>query len=311
MISKVLKETTNMTREEWLECRREGLGGSDAAAACSVSRWRSQLELWMEKKGYSELRQQTDATYWGSIMEPIIREEFSKRTGMVVKQVNCILQHPNYDFMLANLDGLVDDPERGVGIFEAKTANAYTADAWEEEVPDEYLMQLHHYFAVTGLRFAYCAVLIGGNTFKYKLIERDESIINMLVALELKFWQSVQQNNPPVLNGSKACSQLLNKLYPSSMEKDLIQLPEEAKDLISQYEAASNDEKAAADRKEEAANKLKAMIGDNDGGVIDNYKVTWMTIESDRFDTKQLKAELPEIYEKYINKTSYRRFTIK
>ncbi|MDF2590889.1 MAG: hypothetical protein K0S75_355 [Clostridia bacterium] len=53
------------------------------------------------------------------------------------------------------------------------------------------------------------------------------------------------------------------------------------------------------------------MIGDNDGGIIDKYKVTWKSIEPERFDSKQLKVEMPEIYEKYINKTSYRRFTIK
>lgn len=311
MIAKVLKETSQMSREEWLEYRRLGIGGSDAAAACSVSKWKSQLELWMEKKGYSELRQSSEATHWGSLLEPLIRDEFSKKTGLAVEQISCILQHPNYSFMLANLDGLVHDPDRGVGIFEAKTANAFTAEVWEDGIPDEYLLQLHHYFAVTGLEFAYIAVLIGGNTFKYKLIERDESIIKMLIRLESRFWQSIQQNDPPELNGSDACSQLLSKLYPKSIEKDLVKLAEEAEDLISQYEAASNDEKAAAERKEEAANKLKAMIGDNDGGLVGKYKVTWKTIESERFDSKQLKVEMPDVYEKYINKISYRRFTIK
>jgi len=137
-------------------------------------------------------------------MEPIIREEFSDRTGFKVKEVKAILQHKRFPFMLANLDGIVTDPERGEGIFEAKTANAYAAAEWEAGIPDAYSLQVQHYMAVTGLNFAYIAVLIGGNKFLWKYIERDEGTIDLLIQLEARFWKYVQSNTPPPIDGSKA-----------------------------------------------------------------------------------------------------------
>ena len=59
-------------------------------------------------------------------------------------------------------------PEFGPCIFEAKTATAYKAGEWEDTIPDEYQLQIQHYMAVTGYRGAYIAVLIGGNTFRWK-----------------------------------------------------------------------------------------------------------------------------------------------
>ncbi len=53
--------------------------------------------------------------------------------------------------------------------------------------------------AVTGYQGAYIAVLIGGNTFKWKFVERDEELISMLVELESDFWNHVQDCIPPPL----------------------------------------------------------------------------------------------------------------
>ena len=89
--------------------------------------------------------------------------------------------------MLANLDGVCEVPEYGTCIFEAKTASAFKAGEWEDSIPDEYQLQIQHYMVVTGYRAAYIAVLIGGNTFKWKCVERDNELIAMLVQLESDF----------------------------------------------------------------------------------------------------------------------------
>ncbi len=40
-----------ISREEWLELRRNSIGGSDSAAACGMSPWKSPLELYCDKMG--------------------------------------------------------------------------------------------------------------------------------------------------------------------------------------------------------------------------------------------------------------------
>ncbi|HHR2781106.1 TPA: YqaJ viral recombinase family protein, partial [Listeria monocytogenes] len=76
-------------------------------------------------------------------------------------------------------------------ILECKTASAYLAKEWEaDEVPATYLVQIQHYLAVTGKNKAYVAVLIGGNKFIWKEIERDDELINQIIAFELDFWET-------------------------------------------------------------------------------------------------------------------------
>ena len=46
--------------------------------------------------------------------------------------------------------------------------------------------------------------------------------------------------------------------------------------------------------------ELKALMGDNEELDTDIYKLTYKVVESERLDTKSLKAELPEIAKKYM-----------
>ncbi len=307
----VLVTTEGMSREEWLTWRNKGLGGSDAAAACGLSRWKSPMELWLEKTGQMEPVEAGEYAYWGTVMEPLIRQEFTKRTGFIVQEEKAIIKHSKFGFMLANVDGFVDDPVNGKGIFEAKTANAFAAKDWEVSLPDEYMLQIQHYLAVTELEFAYVSVLFGGNTFQWRFVPRDEAVIKMLIKLEAKFWHLVETNTPPSIDGSKASGELLKRLYPEGKKNSTVELPEEARSLIEQYERAKAAEHEALSIKEEASNKLKELMGKHEVGLTGDRTVSWKTVKSERLNSKLLKAEHPDIYKKYLETSVSRRFSIK
>ena len=163
MTANVLVSTGNLPYEDWLEYRKQGIGGSDAAVVCGISRYKSPVELWMEKTGQLPSQETGEAAYWGNLLESLVREEFTKRTGISVTKPSALYQSGEHPFMLANVDGLCEDPVHGPCIFEAKTASAYKAGEWEDAIPDEYMIQIQHYMAVTGYQGAYIAVLIGGN----------------------------------------------------------------------------------------------------------------------------------------------------
>jgi len=308
----VMVSTKNMTRNEWLDFRKCGIGGSDVAVICGLSKYKSALQLWMEKTGQLEPEEAGEPAYWGNVMEPIIRNEFITRTGFKVDIINSILRHPEHKLMLANVDGIVFGENGNKSIFEAKTASAYKAEQWEDDkIPEEYMLQIQHYMAVTGLDSTYIAALIGGNKFIYKLIERDDEMIDMIIQLEYNFWDCVVNNVPPAVDGSESCSNLMTRLYPSAENKSIITLPDEAFTLVEQYNAAKEQERMFSEMKEEVANKLKAMLGENETGIINDTTVSWKNVSSERIDTKKLKSEVPEIYEYYATKTTSRRFTIK
>lgn len=311
MPARVLMSTENMPYADWLEVRKQGIGGSDASVVCGVSRYKSPVELWMEKTNQLPAQEAGEAAYWGTLLETLVRTEFTKRTGIDVSKPSAILQSEEYPFMLANLDGICEHPDLGPCIFEAKTASAYKAGEWEHTIPDEYQLQIQHYMAVTGYAGAYIAVLIGGNTFRWKFVERDEELISMLVKLEADFWNHVQDMTPPPLDGSDASKRFLSDKFPQSISQSQITLPDTAADLLSQYDDACMQLEVITARKQKAENLLKEMIGENEVGISQGRIIMWKSVSQERLDSKTLKAEHPVLYKKYASQTSYRRFTIK
>jgi len=311
MPAKILVSTENMPYADWLEYRKLGIGGSDASVVCGINRYKSPVELWLDKTNQIPAQEAGEAAYWGTQLEPFVRAEFTKRTGIEVIHKTELLQSEEYSFMLANLDGECEVPDYGACVFEAKTASAYKAGEWEDTIPDEYMCQIQHYMAVTGCAGAYIAVLIGGNTFRWKFVERDEELISMLIELESAFWNHVQDCTPPPLDGSDASAKFLSQRFPSSTPQSHITLPDTAAALLSEYDEACAQLEIVTEKKQKAENLLKEMMGDNEVGTAGGRVVTWKSVSQERLDSKTLKAEHPALYKKYANKTSYRRFTIK
>ena len=264
-----------------------------------------------KKQTSSPTKRRGEAAYWGAQLESIVRTEFTKRTGIEVEIVKQLLQSKDNPFMLANLDGICEHPDYGACIFEAKTASAYKTGEWDDAIPDEYALQIQHYMAVTGFRAAFIAVLIGGNAFKWKLVERDDELIDMLIPFESVFWRHVQDMTPPPLDGSDASAKFLAERFPNSVPASQIALPPSASELLTQYDEACEQLDAATERKQKAENLLKQMLGENEVGTTADRIITWKSISQERLDSKTLKAEHPTLYQKYTNKISYRRFSVK
>lgn len=310
-MAKAVIDTNNLSYEKWLEYRKTGIGGSDASVVCGINKYRSPVELWLEKTGQLPYQEAGEAAYWGTQLEPVVRSEFTKRTGIEVKLVKQLLQSEEHPFMQANLDGICEHPDYGTCIFEAKTASAYKSNEWENSIPAEYMLQIQHYMSVTGYKGTFIAVLIGGNTFKWKYIERDDEIIEMLIHLEADFWEHIVNNTPPPLDGSEASEKFLSDRYPESIPQSRIILPPEADVLIKEYDKETAILNKAAERRQRAENLLKEMLGDNENGISENRIISWKSIFQERLDSKSLRAEHPDLYKKYVNRISYRKFSIK
>ena len=226
-----LINTKGLSRREWLAVRKQGIGGSDAAAAVGLNPYQSQLELWMIKTGRfsedspdeSETKPNIDSKmYWGQILEPIVAQHYTKVTGRKVRKVNAILQHADCDksWMLANIDYRVVGSDE-VQLLECKTAGEYGAKLWKDGVPEYVACQVQHQLAVTGLQAADVCVLICGQQLKIYRIERDEELIAKLIELERLFWQYVQSNIPPCADGSESSGVALRCLFPQDYGQTL------------------------------------------------------------------------------------------
>lgn len=309
-MANVLASTAEMSRDKWLEARRKGIGGSDVAVIFGLSRYKSPIGLWLDKTGQIEPEEAGEAAYWGTTLEEIVATEFTIRTGLKVRRRNAILQHPDHPFMLANVDRLIVGQKAGL---ECKTASEYLKDQWEDDnVPDAYYLQCHHYMAVTGYPVWYIAVLIGGNKFKWAKIERNEEVIQRIIEGEAEFWDHVKNMTMPPADGSPACADALKNLYPDSDGSQIV-LDLEASAWIQAYEMADQGEKEAKIRKELAKNKLCQMLGQAEIGRCGERLVVWSSVNGRiTVDSKTLKSKYPDIYSQVAKQgSSTRRFSLK
>ena len=79
-----LASTENMPYDEWLDWRKKGIGGSDASVVCGINRYRSPIELWMDKTNQIPYQEAGEAAYWGTQLEALVKAEFTKRTGYYI-----------------------------------------------------------------------------------------------------------------------------------------------------------------------------------------------------------------------------------
>lgn len=303
--------TAKMTREEWLQLRRRGIGSSDASVIMGKNPYRSILQLWEEKTGKLPVTDEgNEYTYWGNVMEPIIRKEFMNRTGLKVRQKHAMIFHKNYPYLFADVDGIVTDERGEKCIFEAKTASQYKAEQWEDGVPEEYILQVQHYLEVCGMDKAYIAALIGGNKFVFHTIYRDEELIRNLVSREKEFWEGcVLTGTEPVMDDSDATRDYLNQKYSDPIEGS-IQLRENMKSVLAEYQDVDCKVKELEKQKIGLANQIKAAMGEYETGELDGTVVSWKKISRESLDSKRLRKEQPEVFAEYTSVSSYRKLSI-
>ncbi|EDY86390.1 GP47 [gamma proteobacterium HTCC5015] len=316
-----LVSTKGMAEEEWLQVRKRGIGSSDAATAVGLNPYQSPLELWLTKTGRDAQLPKPDAKsenspmYWGHILEPIVAEHYTKHTGNKVRRVNAVLQHPDPDkhFMLANLDySVVGNDE--VQVLECKTAGEWGAKAWREGVPEYVQCQVQHQLAVTGKKAADVCVLICGQEIKIFRIERDDELIERLVALERDFWTHVENGTPPPADGTHSAAKALECLYPQD-QGSVVDFTED-ESLAGDFQGLL-DIRDRVDRLKGQELHLKQRIqeamGEASRALFDCGEVTWRrSKDSTVLDTKALLQEQPELLEMYPKeRRGSRRFVVK
>lgn len=310
-----LVSTRNLSRAEWLSVRGGGIGSSDAAASVGISPYKSPLELWLEKterQAAPDLAA-NDAVFWGTTLEHIIASVYAERTGVKVRRLNAVLQHPEYPFMLANLDRVVQHPTDGNGVLEVKTAGVNSARFWEEGVPDSYQCQVLHQLAVTGKEWCDVAVLIGGQDFRVYRVIRDDAKIADLIQREAKFWQCVIDDVPPPVDGSESSSRALDSMYPSD-KGDVLDCTDDTgmNKLFSDYWAYRQQREGAEVQEELLKQQLQERLGLASGAVLGDARISWRkSKDSTTTDFKKLAEENPEWVKLYeIPKPGTRRFLV-
>lgn len=331
-------KTAEMARDDWLQERSKGIGGSDVATVLGLNPYKTPLSLWEEKTGKTKGSPAGEAAYWGTTLEDVVAKEFSKRTGMKIQRVNFLLSTGENGWMRGNIDrAIVNDqiaktvrvnkPEKAaetglmlstdVGL-ECKTANAFMADKWgpsqeaeivsgkvvtEHQIPLYYETQIQWYMAVTGIKKFYVAVLIGGQDFRMYEVQRDEDVINAIVEQCRVFWfeKVLADVAPDPINVDD-----IKKMYSRDNGEMTEATNEQAID-IGELRNLKEQIKALKEQEEAVASRLIMAIGEKTGLMLGGKKaVTYKAMSTTRFSSTDFKKSHPDLYQTFAKTTSTR-----
>ena len=309
VIMKKLISTNGLSHEDWLKYRKQGIGGSDAGAICGLNPYVSPMSVFYEKISSEVEDYDNESMRQGRDLEEYVARRFMEETGLKVRRSNAMYQNEEYPFMLANVDRLISGENMGL---ECKTASAYNADKWTgDSVPTHYEIQCHHYMAVTGAKAWYLAVVILGREFKYKKIERDEELIQNLIAIEKEFWEGhVLSGNMPDPDGSDISNEVINRYFPTAFKKT-IPLPSHLNEQLKRREEIILLSKKLTQEQNQIEQQLKLYMGDYEMAFNEHYRVSWSNVDTVRIDSKRLKEERPDLYRDFSKSSQSRRFTVK
>ncbi len=307
-----------LINQDFTADRSKYLGGSDIGAVLGLSKYRTLLEVWLEKTGKETLKKSSLPLRFGSFAEEFVASEYSLATGYQLLHDESIRIHPEYPFMSAHIDRFVlgDGNELPpTRILECKTANPFSSGDWGESgsdgVPLSYLCQCVWYMAVTGIAKTDLAVLFGNSDFRVYEITKDPELEELVLQRAAAFWHDyVLKDTPPPVQSEADCQMLFSKGKPSKS----VQATAPTLELIKRLQILNHEIEL---REQELSHIKQTIMSQMGEAELLSYEgqtlATWKAPKpSFRLDAKRLEAEQPDLCGAYkIPIQNSRRLLIK
>lgn len=177
-------------RKVWLAKRRKVLGATDAVTILGFNKWKTPLDVWLEKTGRHTDDKDSYAMKRGRILESLLITEWAAKNPTARLLAHApLMAHPQHPMIAASLDGAADLDGAQV-VIEAKTAGYRAApDWWDDAMPDAYAAQVLIQLAVTGVDTAHVVADIAGE-FTTRLIQRDYEFEAWALPALAGWWQT-------------------------------------------------------------------------------------------------------------------------
>lgn len=302
-----------MLNQQQLADRKNGIGGSDIAAIAGLNKYKTPLDVYLEKKDLiADNFVMNDAIHFGNLLEDIVAEEYARRTKSVVSQPYKMFAHKDHPFMLANIDRWVNDKEY---VLECKTAGAFSRDKFGEQdsdqMPETYLLQCAWYAAVCDVPKVDLAVLIGGQDFRIFTYARNLLLEGKLINIASNFWNNhILKDIPPSPINQADIKTLYAQDNAQSLEAtpDIVNKIERLKQIKSE-QVILDEEKSGLQVDIQSFMQENALLVGSDGKPL----ATWKTSKPrSAIDAAKVKELYPAIYIECIKESAgSRTFLIK
>lgn len=156
------------------------------------------------------------------------------------------------------------------------------------------------------------ACLVGGNKFySYEVFRNDELLENTIIPAAKSFWfDNVLALKEPEMQSTD--TEFANGLYSTVVKNSEITLSDdETNELAHTVFDCKAKIKELTTIMEEAQNRIKDRLKDNEIGYTKDYTIKWSPRSQTRVDTDRLKTEFPEVYAQVLKKVQFRAMYVK
>lgn len=307
MITKI--HTNHMSREDWLEYRKRGIGGSEMSAILGMSKWSSPYSVWAEKLGFTAAREASEAMRQGTDLEEYVAQRFSEKSGLKVQRKNAFIMNDNYPHIFGNIDRKICGQNAGL---ECKTTSPYNQNLFTPgEFPRQYYAQCVTYLAVTEYERWYLAVLIFGTDFKvYQLttiaddtcpiwcdasLYVDKSEFAALKDAAEGFWHYVETETPPPVDGLDCTKSAIDDFLSATGRTDETTDLTPIRGKIAEYLRLDRDIKNITTEKKQVEQEIILELNGSIYGNCGDTKVSYKPSKRRTFSKDLLKKKYPNI----------------
>jgi putative phage-type endonuclease len=314
-----------LNNQDFALLRAKSLGGSDVGAILGLSKYRSAVDVWMEKTGKKTAHRDSLPLRFGQFAEEFVASEYALATGLSLASHDEAVIHPEYRYMHGHIDRFVlngdaplisaDGRITASRVLECKTANPFAQSEWGEagsdQIPLSYLVQCVWYMMLTNINRTDLAVLFGNADFRIYEITRDLELEQMVLERAIGFWEDhVLKDIPPPASSESDYKTLFGKskvgksVEASAQTCELIKKLKSLNEQVEQYEA-------------EISQIKQSIMGQMEDAEILTFNektlATWKSPKpSLRLDAKRLTEEHPDLVHQYqVPIQNSRRLVIK
>jgi predicted phage-related endonuclease len=259
------------------------------------------LDIFLEYTGiYRESREMTPAMEWGLELESWVADQFCKRHGCEVDPGKFEI-HPEFNFVGGHADFYLQGTTE---ILETKTTNTERYDSY---LPPSVAWQCQHYMLVHGCTVSHVFIAVLHRTeFIYYRVESDARMQQAMLDVYQDFWRCVETCTPPIPRNSSD----FGRLHVETRDSVAI-ANQKQRGMLSRFLEVKEQLEILGEEKKSLDEELKWSFGDSQRVEFPEHVATWSPVRSSRFNSGLFKQENPEIYAKYIQPSSYRRFQIR
>jgi putative phage-type endonuclease len=303
--------------------RRTYLGSSDVAAILGLSKWKTPLDVYLEKLGQGVPPDAAKEKLFrrGKRLEPVVLDMLGEEYGYEITARGARYRDPGYSWMAAEIDAETVIDGETVNI-EVKTVHPFAAGEWGEmetdEIPIHYAAQAMYGLMITGRQRCIFAALFGADNLVTYDLRRDEETIDGIRAKAIAFWlDHVLAKVPPEPIVLEDALRLMRRDVNL-----IVQADKALGDQVYAYKAAKAAERVAQERIKELQFQIAvALLGPDVASmpsrkpkhviVVDGEPALALSYqEQNRIDSEAVRSRHPDVAAECSKTSKFFRFDL-